>query len=234
MSRTLGEGYFVFRPLGAQPIRGVREPVKLYEVLGLGSLRTHFQLSEQRGLTRFVGRTQQIAELQAALDSATRGNGCVVALVAEAGAGKSRLIHEFKATIPGEYNVLQTYASSLTKSSSYLPVIELLQNYFNFTDTDDEELRRAKVRRSIHALDPTLADAISYLLALLGLERAEARWHRWMRNFAGGGRWRLLRDCSLAKLDAGRLSRFLRTCIGSMTKPKLWWICWCSSQRAPT
>lgn len=173
-SRRLSEGNFVFRPLGVQPIKGVREPIELFEVVGLGKLRTHFELSEQRGLTKFVGRAREMAELQAALESATRGNGCVVALVAEAGSGKSRLIHEFKAAISPEWKVLQAYSVSHGKASTYMPVIELLKNYFNFKETDDEDLRRANVRRSILALDRSLTAAITYLLALLGLDNGEA------------------------------------------------------------
>jgi predicted ATPase len=142
-------------------------------VLGLGSLRTHFELSKHRGLTKFVGRAQEIAELKTALESAIHGNGGVLAVVAEAGAGKSRLIHEFKAVIPGGCKVLQAYSVSHGKASSYLPVIELLQSYFNFADSDDGETRRAKVRQSILALDPALSDTIRYLFALLGLEQAE-------------------------------------------------------------
>lgn len=130
-SRKLSEGYFVFRPLGAKQVKGVKEPIEVHEVLGLGSLRTHFQLSKHRGLTKFVGRGREIAEVKTALESAMRGSGRVLAVV-EAGAGKSRLIHEFKAVIPGGCRVLQAYSVSHGKTSSYLPVIELLQSYFNF------------------------------------------------------------------------------------------------------
>ena len=101
-SRKLSEGYFVFRPLGAKQVKGVKEPIEVHEVLGLGSLRTHFQLSKHRGLTKFVGRGREIAEVKTALESAMRGSGRVLAVVAEAGAGKSRLIHEFKAVIPAD------------------------------------------------------------------------------------------------------------------------------------
>ena len=55
-TRSLVEGYFDLRALGPLPIRGINQPVNVYEATGLGLLRTHFQLSIQRGLTKFVGR----------------------------------------------------------------------------------------------------------------------------------------------------------------------------------
>ena len=48
-----------------------------------------------RGLTRFVGRQQELAALQQALERPAAGHGQVVAVVGEAGVGKSRLLYEF-------------------------------------------------------------------------------------------------------------------------------------------
>ena len=42
-TRKLCEGYFTFKPLGPTRIKGVREPVEVYEVTGLGLLRTRLQ-----------------------------------------------------------------------------------------------------------------------------------------------------------------------------------------------
>jgi hypothetical protein len=53
-----------------------------------------------------------------------------VAAVAEAGTGKSRLVYEFKAALPGGYKVLEAYSVSTGKAAAYQPVLELLHNYF--------------------------------------------------------------------------------------------------------
>ena len=63
-------------------------------------MRTHFQVSARRGLTKFVGRERELAEMKRALSLALGGQGQIIALVGEAGAGKSRLVHEFKAMLP--------------------------------------------------------------------------------------------------------------------------------------
>ncbi|MBV8055663.1 MAG: zinc ribbon domain-containing protein, partial [Deltaproteobacteria bacterium] len=59
-TRGLVEGYFTLRALGATRVKGIAEPVKLYEVNGLGPLRTRFQRAAGRGLTKFVGRQREL------------------------------------------------------------------------------------------------------------------------------------------------------------------------------
>ena len=49
------EGYFQLKAMGASRIKGVREPVNVYEVIGLGSLRTRLQRSAGRGLNQVRG-----------------------------------------------------------------------------------------------------------------------------------------------------------------------------------
>ena len=56
MIRRVCEGYFNFRGLGPTAIKGIGEPVEVYEVTGLGTLRTHFDFAAQRGLTTGGGR----------------------------------------------------------------------------------------------------------------------------------------------------------------------------------
>jgi class 3 adenylate cyclase len=99
-TRRLVEGYFDLRALGPLPIRGINQPVNIYEATGLGPLRTHFQLSIQRGLTKFVGREHEVAVMERSLELAMSGRGQIVAVVADARTGKSRLFYEFKAILP--------------------------------------------------------------------------------------------------------------------------------------
>src|SRR5216684_3979674 len=95
-TRKLCEGYFTFKPLGPTVVKGVSEPVAVFEVTGLGPLRTRLQRSASRGFTKFVGREHQMEALRHAAQLAKTGHGQAVAAMAEAGVGKSRLFHEFK------------------------------------------------------------------------------------------------------------------------------------------
>src|SRR5208283_1749781 len=95
--RRLAEGYFQLKPLGPARIKGVNEPVELFEVTGLGPLRTRLQKAAQRGLTRFVGRQAEIDQMKRALELTKAGHGQIAAAMGEPGVGKSRLFFEFKA-----------------------------------------------------------------------------------------------------------------------------------------
>src|SRR6201982_2266871 len=86
-TQRLCEGYFEFRALGQTAVKGLDQPVEVYEVVRVGPLRTHFQLSARRGLTRFIGREREMAAMTGALEQATAGHGQIVAAVGEAGAG---------------------------------------------------------------------------------------------------------------------------------------------------
>ncbi len=163
-------GYFVLKPLGPVKIRGISDPVEVFEVGGVGPLRTRLQASAMRGLSKFVGRAREIAKLTDAFELARRGHGQIVAAVADAGVGKSRLFHEFKAIAGSGALMLDAYSVSHGKASAYLPVIELLNDYFAIAPGDDRRRRREKVGGKILMLDRALEDTLPFLIALLGLE----------------------------------------------------------------
>jgi hypothetical protein len=169
-TRRLVEGYFELRALRQTQVRGIAEPIDIYEVAGLGVLRTHFELSTRRGLTRFVGREPELQQVRHALELAISGRGQLVAVVGEAGSGKSRLFHEFKGTLPPECKVLEAYSASHGKSAVWLPVLELLRGYVDIQDVDDSATRREKVRLRVEALDAGSIDVLPHLWGLLGIQ----------------------------------------------------------------
>src|ERR1700681_1086550 len=122
-TQRLCEGYFEFQALGPTAVKGLNALIEVYEVVRVGPLRTHFQLSARRGLTRFVGRERELAAMANALEQARAGHGQILAAVGEAGAGKSRLMYEFKATISDGRKVLEAHSVSHGKTSAWLPVL---------------------------------------------------------------------------------------------------------------
>lgn len=167
--RKFVEGYFTLKSLGPARVKGVSEPVNIYEVTGLGPLRTRLQRACGRGLTKFIGRQRELEGLQQAAEQAKAGQGQLAAVVGEAGVGKSRLFYEFKAIAQAGCLVLETFSVSHGKASAYLPVIELLHGYFDIHPEDDARKRREKVGGKVLMLDRSLEDTLPYLFALLGL-----------------------------------------------------------------
>jgi class 3 adenylate cyclase/tetratricopeptide (TPR) repeat protein/ribosomal protein L40E len=168
-TRKFVEGYFQLKPLGPTKVKGVSEPVNVYEVTGLGPLRTRLQRSAGRGFTKFVGRAHEMDALKHAADQARAGHGQIVAAMAEAGVGKSRLLFEFKAVSQSGWMVLETFSVSHGKASAFLPVIDLLHGYFKITGDDDLRARRVKVNGTVLTLDRALEDTLPYLFGLLGI-----------------------------------------------------------------
>ena len=176
-THRLTDGYFEFKDLGKTQIKGVEEPLNIYEVLGAGALRTRLQVTAtRRGLTRFVGRQSELEQMRRALAQAQAGHGQIVGVMGEPGLGKSRLFYEFVGAYcntPLQRHgclVLQAYSVSHGKASPYLPVIELLKSYFRIEPHDDERTRREKVTGKVLTLDRSLEDTLPYLFALLGIE----------------------------------------------------------------
>src|SRR5262249_30657868 len=155
-TKRLTEGYFALKALGAAAIKGMADPLPVYEVLGAGPLRTRLQVAARRGLTKFVGRHAELEQMRAALEQAKAGHGQIVGTMGEPGLGKSRLLYEFKLLSHSGCLVLEAYSVSYGKASPYLPVIELLKSYFQIQLPDDERTRRERVLGKVLGLDRSL------------------------------------------------------------------------------
>ena len=122
----LAEGFVQVVPIGPVPVKGLTDPVEVFELAGPSATRTRLQAAAARGLTRFVGRTQELDHLRQALDKARGAQGRIVAVVGEPGVGKSRLLWEFiHSHRTQEWLVLESSSVSYGKASPYFPVIDL-------------------------------------------------------------------------------------------------------------
>ncbi|MBI3249601.1 MAG: AAA family ATPase [Deltaproteobacteria bacterium] len=165
----LVDGYFECKALGPALVKGTSEPIHLYEVLGAGPLQTRLQVAARRGLSRFIGRQDELLSLQQALEHAKRGQGSIHGVRGAPGVGKSRLFHEFKQTAGPGCLVLETFALPHGKSYAYLPLVELLKGYFHISAHDDERRRREKITGKVLTLDRDLEETLPYLFGLLGV-----------------------------------------------------------------
>jgi class 3 adenylate cyclase/predicted ATPase len=170
----LVEGYVECRALGAVPVKGLANPVEVYEALGLGSLRTRLQVAARRGLVPFVGRQLELEQLAAAWSRTRSAQGQLVGVVGDPGVGKSRLFHEFKSMVAKQGLVLETFSVSHGKAFAYMPLVELLKQYFGLGSQDDERSRREKVTGKVVTLERRLEDSLPYLLFLLGIAEPDS------------------------------------------------------------
>src|SRR2546425_10867181 len=134
----LVEGLVQVSALGPVPVKGLEEPVEVFELVGASRLHRRFQAEAARGLTPFVGRQQELEVVQQALARARTGHGQAVALVREAGVGKSRLVYECVHSHRTQgWRVLESASGSYGKATPYFPVIDLPKRYCHVDDGDD-------------------------------------------------------------------------------------------------
>jgi predicted ATPase len=172
----LTDGYLETRCLGLMPVKGLAVPVETYELLGAAAARSRLQVAASRGLTPFVGRVSEISQLRHARERALAGRGQLLAIVGEAGVGKSRLVHEFvRAEFATGWRILEANAVSVSygTGTSYRPISDLLRAYFRIATSDDVSAVREKVTSRLLSLDQRLLPALPTLLALLDLPQAE-------------------------------------------------------------
>lgn len=169
-TQRLVDGYFELRDLGASNLKGANDPIRVFELEGVGTARTSLDVSRSRGLTRFVGRTDEMNILQTALVRAKNGYGQVVGVVGEPGLGKSRLCFEFIEQCRADgMMIIEGHCPAHGKNIPYLPILELYRSYFGVTAQDSAVNARHKIASALILLDETLVDGLPVLFDFMGV-----------------------------------------------------------------
>src|ERR1700683_3579519 len=164
----LAEGYVDVKRLASAQVKGLADPIPVYEVIGAGAAQTRLQAAARRGLTNFVDRELEMEQLRSAQQLAATGQAQVAAIVADPGVGKSRLLHEFlHSPSTADCLVLQSVPPSYGHAISYLPIIELLKQYFRINTQETTPAIREKVSDKMFRLGLSLQDAVAPILDLL-------------------------------------------------------------------
>jgi class 3 adenylate cyclase/tetratricopeptide (TPR) repeat protein len=153
----LTEGIFRFEALGKKEVKGKEETVNVYRVIAPSSRRTRFDVSAERGLTRFVGRDR---DLELLLDGFER-------------VGKSRILYEFRKAVTNEnVTFLEGKCFSYSRGVAYHPVIDILKANFDIQEGDEDSEIREKVNRGLNILHADEASTFSYLLEVLSVKES--------------------------------------------------------------
>ena len=125
--QSLAAGLVTFNTLTPKRLDGFSSPVPHYELVEISGL-TRWRARSTKGLSSFVGRSEEISLLErAAGDVAAAGQ--VIALVGTAGIGKSRLVHEFVGALRQKnWQVLEAESNPLEQTVPYALVKKLLRS----------------------------------------------------------------------------------------------------------
>jgi len=167
----LVEAFFQFHPLGQVEIKGKEEPQQAYQLLQPTAVETRIEAAVSRGLTRFIGREQEISSLLQAYAKVQSGSGQVVGIVGEAGVGKSRMILEFRNSLPeGTCTYLEGRCLHYGGAMAYLPILDILRSYFGIQEGDREHLIKRRMAERVLRLDENLKGVLAPLQELLSLQ----------------------------------------------------------------
>jgi adenylate cyclase len=173
-SAALAAGFLELKELGVFEIKGASQPVEVFELAGVGTARSRLDLSRERGFSSFVGRSEEMDELEAALARAEAGEGAVIGIAAEAGIGKSRLSHEFcERCRERGIEVFEAQAQAHGQSIPFMPVLQMMRAYFGIGDRDPDRIAREKIAGRALLLDPDFANDLPLVFDFLGVPDAD-------------------------------------------------------------
>jgi class 3 adenylate cyclase len=178
---ALSEGFVEVRELGTRHLKGIQDAVKVYQLEGV-STRMRIQALAARRMSKFVGRQAEIDILHRRAGQARSGRGQIVALMGEAGIGKSRIVLEFiHSDAMSEWQVLEAGSVSYGKATAYLPLVDLLTRYFEIHSRDNESRIRDKIVEKLTILgEEKLLAQTPFFLAALGMMVNNELWARLM------------------------------------------------------
>jgi class 3 adenylate cyclase/tetratricopeptide (TPR) repeat protein len=170
-------GFVDGQPLGQVAVKGIRQPIDLFQIVGHTSARTRWEVTAARGLTRFVGRDNEIARLQRAVELAAAGSGQLVVVRGQPGTGKSRLVHEFlQSSQLSGWLVLKTAAAAYERGTPYLAISNLLRSWIGIPEQALPAEASRRLYEALAALPTGSSIYVPALQWLLDLPVEDADW----------------------------------------------------------
>lgn len=162
-TRRLAAHAFEFETLPPVTLKGKSAPVAAYRVLRPRDEEIPPEASP------LVGRQAELDQLRAALADALGGSGRCVAIVGEAGVGKSRLTAEFKAGLAAGIERLSGRCTSYETNTPFALLADLVRGAFRIGETDNEPTARTALIAGFDRYGDTLHEsAMLLLLEVLG------------------------------------------------------------------
>jgi class 3 adenylate cyclase/tetratricopeptide (TPR) repeat protein len=165
------------QPLGQVAVKGIRQPVDLFEIIGHTEARTRWEVTAARGLTPFVNRQNERASLQRALQLSAAGSGQLVIVTGQPGTGKSRLVHEFlQSSQLSGWLVLKTASAAYERGTPYLGISNLLRSWCGISEQAPPAEAKNRLREALAVLPGGSSIYVPALQWLLDLPVEDADW----------------------------------------------------------
>ena len=140
--------FFAFEPLGPAIVKGKRRGIEAYRLLRATDTAAEVNGADERYPIPFLGRKRELQRLRLAFEKAQSATGQIVAVVGEAGIGKSRLLSHFRETTPlGDCLYLQGECIHFGSPIAYLPILGILRSLFTSPGPAGETVTKASVEK---------------------------------------------------------------------------------------
>ncbi len=166
-------------------LKGKAGPVTPFSVAGeVATGASRFEAAAARyGFTAFAGRERELAALQEALQRAIAGQGQFITVIGEAGAGKSRLLYEFRHGVDADaITVLDGRCQSYGTDTPYLPMLDALRGALHIDDVTSSNALHDTAVENIRAISADLEQYLPHLLHLLSIASEQ---HKLPENLQG-------------------------------------------------
>jgi class 3 adenylate cyclase/tetratricopeptide (TPR) repeat protein len=173
-TRRLTEGYFEYRDLGLLTVKGLMQPIPVWEVVGPSGIESRFEARHQTKLPTLIGREEQIELLLRRWHDAAQGEGRVVVLTGEPGIGKSHIALAFDERLQSEpHTTLRYFCSEHHTNSALFPFIGQLERAAGFqrSDSATEKLSKLDGLLAQATADPEHVAVLADLFALSDSDR---------------------------------------------------------------
>jgi class 3 adenylate cyclase/tetratricopeptide (TPR) repeat protein len=171
----LGQGLLRASPMGPMTVRGVPNPIEVYELEGI-SVRTRFQANALRGLSALVAREDLLGMLRAQLERTRDGHSRVAVLRGDPGVGKSRLCYELLHRSAADFRVLEAASLSYLSRRPYALLASIVRALFGIDDGDDRHRVLQKARRALVELGGDAESRLPAVLELLDVPSGDRAW----------------------------------------------------------
>jgi class 3 adenylate cyclase/tetratricopeptide (TPR) repeat protein len=160
---------FLWEALPPLFVKGRSEPLTVYRLAGTRGRLAALPQSLFYGLP-MVGRHTELAQIGEAIDRALAGQGQVVAITAEAGMGKSRLVGEaVRMAHDRQIDIFNGECQSYGANNSYLVWEEIWESFFDINPSDPPEQQIRTLEQQLSAVDPSLLPRLPLLGVPLSL-----------------------------------------------------------------
>ena len=168
----LVQGWFEFKSTGKHSLKGISEPMEVFQVLRETAVKTPLEAAKSRGLSPLVGRQSELSLLKKSWAQTKKGKGHLTLLNGEAGIGKSRLVDAMKEQIKKDSDswLAEARCSLYHRNSAFYPIIELLEKIvLQFEPQDLPETKLTKLKDFLLETDLDFQPAMALFAEFLSI-----------------------------------------------------------------